>query len=100
MCPVCERGIYLDSDKFEELKTLAEANSDLIDKRITIEEYNQRLAGPKKVEENVAGYIEGEVEQKITDNNDDSISQIFCSECGYKNSIKNNFCQNCGEKMK
>lgn len=100
MCPVCEKGVYLDSDKFEELRNLAEANSDLIDKKITIEEYNQRLAGPKKIEENAAGYIEGKVEQDIVDNNGDDIGQIFCSECGHKNNIKNNFCQNCGKKMK
>ena len=100
MCPVCEKGVYLDSDKFEELKNLAEANSDLIDKKITVEEYNQRLVGPKKIEEEAVGYIEGEIEQESGSKDNNKISIIFCSDCGHKNDTENNFCQNCGEKIK
>ena len=88
------------AQKFEELKNLAEANSDLIDKKITVEEYNQRLVGPKKIEEEAVGYIEGEIEQESGSKDNNKISIIFCSDCGHKNDTENNFCQNCGEKIK
>lgn len=99
MCPVCEKGIYLKGDKFDELRDLAEANTDLANNRITIQEYNERIANSKKGENENNKYIEGEVELEAQDQKSDKSRVIFCANCGLKNNFENNFCQECGEKI-
>lgn len=95
MCPVCEKGVYLEGEKINELRNLAEANSDLINKKITTEEYNQRLLGPKKVDNE---YVDGQIEEiDVKEKNDRK--NIFCTNCGQKNNYENNFCQDCGKKL-
>ena len=96
LCPVCEKGIKVDFDKIYELKNLAEANTELINKRITVEEYNQRLGRVNDVtDKDESKYIEGS-----KDNGKDKISvNGFCSNCGNKINNEHNFCQNCGEKI-
>jgi len=43
ICPVCNYGVELDGQKFNELKVIAENNSALIEGRITEEEYKNRV---------------------------------------------------------
>lgn len=72
MCPICESGIELPSDKFEEFKFVAENNKALIDGKIKEDEYTNRL------------------------NNLDKDKIMYCSKCGKENEDNASFCKHCG----
>jgi hypothetical protein len=88
-CPVCEKGVYIKSDKYNELRILAEANSDLIAGKITEIEYNNRLNNNNSQPISENKVIEGTA---ITEN----VENIFCVKCGDKNEKESNYCQSCG----
>ncbi len=84
LCPVCEYGIKLDSQKFEELKPIAENNNALVKGEITQAQYLDNLkqlpSGSSKTE---------------NPKNNDGV----CVKCGHQNKIENKFCKNCGLKL-
>lgn len=43
-CPICQHGVKLGTEKFKELKLIAECNMDLINKRITDEQHSERMS--------------------------------------------------------
>jgi hypothetical protein len=95
-CPVCEKGIYIENNKEQDLINLAEANMNLINKKITIEEYNKKLGYQSEKTEERDEYIESK-----TDNSEIVIVNdiVFCEYCGQKNNKNYSFCQNCGKKI-
>ncbi|PYG85627.1 zinc ribbon family protein [Ruminiclostridium sufflavum DSM 19573] len=42
-CPICHHGVRLDNEKFNELRLIAECNTELIGKKITEEQHAQRI---------------------------------------------------------
>lgn len=99
LCPICEYGIRINGNDIYNLKVLAEANTELINKRTTVDEYNSRVStSHNNANNNKPEYIEAvEIEEERKDN---EIINKFCSKCGNKVDNKYNFCQSCGNKLK
>ena len=49
ICPICERGYVIKSDKVGFIKTLAKNYSLLLEKKITLEEFQLRIAEKSSV---------------------------------------------------
>jgi len=81
LCPVCEYGIKLDRQKYEELKPLAESNTALINGRITQTQYVNQISGGSSVNTISAG------------------NSGQCSNCNQQNPTGTKFCKNCGSRV-
>lgn len=91
-CPVCQRGLTLDSKQIEEIKPLAEINQLLIEGKITAEEHQARInqlnsGSPEPVKAEV-------VETKRLASADTNLS--YCGSCGTTVTKELKFCGNCG----
>jgi phage terminase large subunit GpA-like protein len=113
ICPVCEKGVRVERANIDEYKNLAIANTDLINGKITSEEYKSRLEGGEQgqlqsAEENniQEKEKEGEIieidESEITPTKVDSVASQpknkFCTNCGNSLQSGHKFCQKCGNK--
>ncbi|MFZ5354085.1 MAG: zinc-ribbon domain-containing protein [Bacillota bacterium] len=60
LCPVCNYGIKLTKEQFDELKPVAQCNMDLVNKRITPEEHRERIShiANLQYESNLSGKTE------------------------------------------
>jgi hypothetical protein len=56
LCPICNYGVKVENEKFNELRAIAECNSDLINNKITREEHESRINSLSTV--NNGGYSE------------------------------------------
>jgi uncharacterized protein YlaI len=43
LCPICNHGVKLDNEKFNELKAVAQCNSDLLSQKITQEQHSDMM---------------------------------------------------------
>lgn len=86
LCPVCECGIKLDRQKFDELHILATSNVALINGQITQSQYVKNLYQPS------AGYPV-QKNQIVINNNDG------CFNCNQQNAPGAKFCKNCGVRL-
>lgn len=96
ICPVCEKGIYLEWSRINELLKLAEMNTNLKNNVIIQDSDDQKLISPKKI---YAEYIEEDIEEVNTENKSER-KKIYCGYCGQINNDLNNFCLDCGKKLK
>lgn len=105
ICPVCERGVKLDSGQAYEYRNIAEANTDLINQKITTEEYHARIGATPKEEQKVieANVADKEKEQEFIkkDTNDIKVFETkkYCSNCGNSLEQDSAFCSQCGIKV-
>jgi len=70
LCPVCSHGVKIDKDKFNELKTIAQCNMDLINKKITEEEHSQRMKLIKTNGSKPSNIKEGSSENNLENNSE------------------------------
>lgn len=91
-CPVCQRGVTLDSKQTEQIKPLAEANQLLLDGKITQEEYQTKL---NQLNSGASDTVQAEVvETKKLTSVDENLS--YCGSCGTGITKELKFCGNCG----
>jgi hypothetical protein len=84
LCPVCEYGIKLDRQKFDELKPLAESNQALINGKITQAQHAN----------NLKQLASGSLSNIASPNNGGR-----CNNCNQQNPAGTKFCKNCGAKF-
>ncbi len=83
LCPVCEYGIKLDRQKYDELRPIAEANDALVNGR-----------------NNQTQYINNLKQINIGQGNSDVATPTgMCSNCNIQNPGGTKFCKNCGKKL-
>ncbi|MCK4744799.1 zinc-ribbon domain-containing protein [Candidatus Parcubacteria bacterium] len=99
ICPICEHGVELNNTKAYEFKNIAEANTDLINNKITMGEYQERVGEPMKNKKQkiINGNI---VEEKkmFQDTKKTGIKKI-CNNCGENIKKDSFFCPQCGYKI-
>lgn len=97
MCPVCERGLYLKSDQYNELKLIAELNNQLVKGVITNDQYIKKISELQQVEATVGNSIDstGQVEAIASPKNDSK----FCAQCGTELNKESKYCKNCGSQV-
>ena len=86
MCPICEHGVYLEKQKYDELKILAENNSALIKGTITQAQYISNLNQLNSSSINTSSPVT-------------TINTGDCSNCKQNNPAGTKFCKNCGARL-
>lgn len=86
-CPICKYGFTLNHDQVNEIKPLAEANQLLIDKKISEQEYQQKIH-----------FLNSESSDPVEVKNNKVDNQKFnyCGKCGSSLAKESKFCGNCG----
>ena len=91
-CPICQYGLTLDQKQINEIKPIAEVNQQLVDGKITQEEYQVKI---QQLNSGSAIPIQAKVaEVKTLSGNDSDLS--YCSNCGTGITKELKFCGNCG----
>ena len=91
-CPICQYGLTLDQKQINEIKPIAEVNQQLVDGKITQEEYQVKI---QQLNSGSAIPIQAKVaEVKTLSGSDSDLS--YCSNCGTGITKELKFCGNCG----
>ncbi|PIS42729.1 MAG: hypothetical protein COT24_01890 [Candidatus Kerfeldbacteria bacterium CG08_land_8_20_14_0_20_40_16] len=95
ICPVCTYGAKIERKEVENLKQLANFNSDLINGRITDQEHKQKVRATLENKQ----LIDTSLSNSNTRPTNQSSKALHCKYCAYKNVSKAGFCRNCGKKL-
>lgn len=95
-CPVCERGVFLKKEEFQKLEPFAALNTELVEGKITEEQFLHRLnmlnSAPQPVQRDEPLEITAPAVQHT--------QQSFCTQCGHQLIEDVNFCKQCGAPVK